>query len=82
MTDWSDPCARAEALRAEYYARLSGQGTTRVAQRGGDASKEVWFQEVDIETLKTELAKAEAECATKSGAARRRFAIQAGSRRC
>ncbi|MDC7784776.1 hypothetical protein PQJ75_00725 [Rhodoplanes sp. TEM] len=77
--DWSDPCARAAALRAAYYAIVGGQGTQRIRF----ADREVWFTATKIDVLRTELRQAEAECAAKQGvdSPHRRFAIRAGSRR-
>jgi hypothetical protein len=81
--DWSDPCARAAALRDAYYALQTGQSTVRVSTRSGLGAQEVWFQQADASRLLADLRTAEAECAAKTGTgAGRRFAIRGGSRRC
>lgn len=79
--DWSDPCARAEALRKAYYALVSGELEQRVRVRGGDGEEDVTFNAANVELLRSELRSAEAECAAKNGTVGRRFAIRAGHRR-
>ena len=83
--DWTDPCARALALRNAYYALISGEGEQLIRTRGPEAEREVRFAKTNIELLKSELAAAEKECAEKNGTppTRRRFAIRGGAmRRC
>lgn len=83
--DWTDPCARALALRNAYYALISGEGEQLIRQRGPETEREVRFAKTNIELLKSELAAAEAECAAANGTlpTRRRFAIRGGAlRRC
>lgn len=79
--DWTDPCARATALREAYYALVQG-GETQVRVRNGEHEQEVRYGAASLATLKRELAQAEAECARKNGTGGGRFAIRAGSRRC
>ncbi len=82
--NWTDPCARAEALRGAYFALVSGQSEQTVRFRSNDAEQEVRFQAANLDVLRTELRAAEAECAAAQGAAGRprRFAITAGSFGC
>jgi len=81
--DWTDPCARAEALRAAYYARISGQQEVEILTRTVESEQRVRFSEANGDALLSELRTAEAECAALGGMARprRRFAITAGFRR-
>lgn len=76
--DWTDPCARADALRRAYYEIVATGGAKRI--RFSD--REVWFSQAELATLKAELLAAENECAASNGGTpkRRRFAIRAGSR--
>lgn len=80
--DWSDPCARANALQAAYYGLLSGQREIEIRTRTIDVEDFVRFQAVDIEKLKIELQSAQRECARACGMPdpNRRFAITAGGR--
>ena len=81
MTDWTDPCARAAALREAYYRLLSGETEAQVRVRSGDVDQFVAFHATRIDALKAELMRAEAECAAAQGKPPRRFAIRLGSRR-
>jgi hypothetical protein len=83
--DWSDPCARATALRNAYYQLVSGGQEQIIETRTLDAQERVQFTAADRGVLLSELRAAEAECAATTGAANpsRRFAITAGGiRRC
>lgn len=83
--DWTNPCARAEALRSAYYGLLSGQAETLIRYRGPEGEREVRFATIDKATLVAELRAAEAECSAKTGqpSNSRRFAIRGGAmRRC
>lgn len=73
--DWSDPCARAEALRKSYYDIVSG-----LERRVRFGDREVWYSEQNLGDLKKELRLAEEQCAAKNGDRPRRYAIRAGSR--
>lgn len=79
--DWTDPCARATALRNAYYALLSGGQEQEIRTRTLDAEETVRFAPVDIGQLTTELRAAEAQCAAATGATNpnRRFAITTGA---
>lgn len=85
VVDWSDPCARAKALRDAYYERLAGGSSQRVRFRHGDNEQEVQTSAMlgNIEALRREMLKAEDECRALQGLAplNRRFAIRGGSRR-
>lgn len=78
--DWSDPCARAVALREAYFTKLSGKGEKVIRFRTGDEEQHVELHDVKIETLRQEMMAAEAECKTGSnaGALPRRFCFTAG----
>lgn len=83
--DWSDPCARAEALRKAYFEMLAGGTSTRVRFRAGDNEQEVQkaISGGSLADLRRELHKAEDECRAAQGLPplQRRFAVTAGSRR-
>lgn len=83
--DWTDPCARANALRGAYYALISGASESLIRQSTSEGDQEVRFARADVEKLKAEMSAAEAECAIANGTAipsrARRFAIRGGSRR-
>ena len=78
IVDWTDPCARAAALRGVYYQLLSGQQEERVRFRNGDTDEDVTFVKADLNTLRTELTEADAQCAALSSGRPRRFAATAG----
>lgn len=74
--DWADPCARAEALRAVYYARLSGNQATRIRFRASTGEeREIESGSSNAAELRRELTIAETECAQKQGKSRL-FAIR------
>jgi hypothetical protein len=85
MTDWSDPCARAVALRDAYFERLQGGTQSRVRFRAGDNEQELQsgHSAQSLTDLRREMHQAEDECRASQGLAPRprRFAITAGSRR-
>ncbi|MEE7460678.1 hypothetical protein MFUR16E_04690 [Methylobacterium fujisawaense] len=76
--DWSDPCARASALRSVYYRLLSGSMEERVRFRNGDVDEDVTFVKPDMNVLRTELTEADAQCAALSSGKPRRFCFTAG----
>lgn len=83
--DWTNPCARATALRNAYYALVSGQQEQEIRTRTLDAEELVRFTAADRGVLLAEMRAAEAECAASTGATNtnRRVAITAGGiRRC
>lgn len=84
-TDWTDPCARAKALRDAYYERLSGGDAQRVRFRDGDNEQEVQSSSMlgNMTALRKELWAAEDACRASLGLPPipRRHAIRAGSRR-
>ena len=77
-TNWTDPCARASALRSAYFRLLSGQQEERVRFRNGETDEDVTFVKADLNTLRTELTEADAQCAALSSGRPRRFAAIAG----
>lgn len=85
--DWSNPCTRALELRKAYYALLSGDKQAGYQYQAEGVLRSVTWAKTDLETLKTEIAAAEAECAAANGGVSpegsrtKRFAIKAGSRR-
>lgn len=83
--NWSDPCARAEALRNAYYEALAGGTSRRVRFRAGDNEQEVQ-QSISggtLADLRKAMWEAEDECRASQGLEplRRRVVIRAGSRR-
>lgn len=83
MTDYSNPCERAAALRTAYFQLLSGQAEAEIETRYGEGGERVKFARADLDTLRTEMQAAETECAQASGTTlpRRRSAISLGARR-
>lgn len=81
--DWSDPCARAAALREAYFSLLSGGQEAEIRTRTLDAEEMVRFARADLNTLRSEMRRAEDECAAANGAPNpnRRFAISLNYRR-
>ena len=79
--DYTDPCARAAALRDAYYRLLSGQQEVELRTRTLDAEETVRFASVNLGELLSELRAAEAACAAATGGTNtgRRFAITAGA---
>jgi hypothetical protein len=80
-TDWTDPCARAAALRSAYYQLLAGETAVRVVIKGGDTLQETEFQRADASQLLAALRVAESECAAAQGGKPRRYAIRGGAAR-
>ena len=83
VVDWSDPCARYEALRDAYYRAQTGGAETLFRYRTDSGEREVRYAQANITVLRAEMDRAQAECAAKNGLVvpRRRFAIRAGARR-
>jgi hypothetical protein len=83
VVDWTDPCARYAALHAAYYQTLTGGAETLIRYRTDGGEREVRYAQSNIAVLRSEMDRAQAECAAKNGIAptRRRFAIRAGARR-
>lgn len=81
--DWTDPCARAEALRSSYFDLVKGGSVSLIRKRAAGGESEVRFAKGDMSLLRTELWAAEDACREKQGLPKlqRRFAITAGSRR-
>jgi hypothetical protein len=83
MVDWTDPCARFDALNTAYYRLVSGQAEVEISTRTTDAEEKVRFTAANLDTLRAERDAAEIACAVKNGLvpARRRSAISLGARR-
>lgn len=83
--DWSDPCARASALRDAYFSVLSGGKVQRIRFKHGDNEQEVTYSgtSASLASLRKEMQAAEDECRAKQGLppVNRRFAIRGGARR-
>ena len=83
--DWTNPCARAAALRTAYFDLIRGETESAIRQSTPEGDQEVRYSKPDVERLKRELDAAEAECAASNGAPTpvraRRFAIRGGSLR-
>lgn len=78
--DFSDPCARAAALRDALNAAVIG-GVRRVRFQNGDTVQETEFSASRVADLREELRTAERECGEATGAAPRRHAITVGALR-
>ena len=80
--DWSDSCARAQALTTAYYALLTGARETEIRTRTLDAEELVRYQPGDLKTLWVEMIAAQSECAKARGLPdpNRRFAITTDAR--
>ena len=76
--DWTDPCARAAALRDAYYRMVSGQQETEIRTRTLDAEEMVRFGPGNLDALRNDLSAAETECLAKlagQAVSPKRFAI-------
>lgn len=77
--DYTDPCARAAALRTAYYSILAGDRESLIRTKTNEGEREIRFQAGNVLKLEAELRRAEAECAaTLPAAVGPRFAITAG----
>lgn len=65
--DWTDPCAKAAALRSAYYTLISGGSEQEIRTRTLDAEEVVRFNAADKDSLLVELTAAESECARCTG---------------
>ena len=81
--DWSDPCARAEALWDAYNRLISGQQESDVTYTANGVTRRVRYGTANLDRLLNEIRAAEGECAELrgEGVRRRRYAIIAGARR-
>jgi hypothetical protein len=81
---WTDPCARAQALREARWKLIAGGQPTSVEYSSNETTRKVTYSAANLPTLDNEIARAEAECAAQTGtpapAASRRYAMTAGSR--
>ncbi len=76
--DWSDPCARAQALTTAYYTLLSGGQEIEIRTRTGEAEDQVKFQPSKLDVLQSEMQDAIDACAAKNAGrpvSAKRFAI-------
>jgi hypothetical protein len=78
--DWTDPCARAAALRSAYFELMSGTRESSFTYLANGVQRTAEYSKGNLDMLAAELQKAEAECSAKINgtAPRRRQAIQFG----
>lgn len=81
--NWSDPCARLDALWDAYNRLISGQQESDVTYQANGVTRRARFALANLDRLLNAIREAENECALQDGRPplRRRFAIIAGSRR-
>ena len=81
-TDWTDPCARATALREAYYALVSGGKEQQVIYQDAGQMRSVTYasSKVDLQRLLDEIKLADQECAGGT-IDRTRFAMRGGALR-
>lgn len=82
--DWSDPCARAQALTTAFYTLLSGAQEIEIRTRTDEAEESVKFAPAKLDDLRSEMQTAIDECAAKNAGRpveARRFAITARHKR-
>jgi len=80
--DWTDACARAEALREAYYNLVSGAKAQQVVYQDAGQMRSVTYasSKVDLSRLLDEIKLADQECA--GGTINRtRYAMRGGSLR-
>jgi hypothetical protein len=75
--DWTDPCAAVVIIREKYYQLLAGGGIAEIQF----ADRRVRYTQTSAADMLALLNRLEAECALKTGAAPRRFAISLGGNR-
>jgi len=79
VVDWTDPCARAAALREAYYSLLGGGQTIEFEYRSNETTRRVKYGTGNLTALARELARAEEECQALQGVSKpRRYAIRGG----
>ncbi len=82
--DWTDPCARAQALTSAYYTLLSGSQEIEIRTRTDEAEELVKFQPGKLDDLRDEMLTAIDECEAKKAGrpvSAKRFAIVARHKR-
>lgn len=80
--DWTDACARAQALRTAYYELIAGRQAYEITYLANGVSRAVKYSVTNMKLLVMEMREAEDECAAENGVTiRRRQAIVAGSMR-
>jgi hypothetical protein len=65
--DWSDPCARAVALRDAYFRLVSGQQESVVRYQANGTEREVRYQSADHAALHDAWREAERTCQAARG---------------
>lgn len=81
--DWTDPCARADALREAYYALLSGSKEQEVTYQDSGTMRRVVYasNKVDLSALRDALLAAEQECGSAETTVSKRVALRGGALR-
>lgn len=81
VVDWTNPCAKAQALRDAYFALISGQSESLIRASTSEGDQEVRFARTDVDKLKAEMIAAEEECVRANGGTPtpRRSAIRLGA---
>src|SRR5262249_18569308 len=62
VVDWTDPCARAAALREAYFDLLAGRSAAVIRYRQLEHEREVRYRPIDRSVLLLELKAAENQC--------------------
>lgn len=65
--DWSNPCARFQALQKAYFSLVSGQQEVEIRTRTLDAEEMVRFNQANLNVLRIEMRSAESACAASNG---------------
>lgn len=79
--DWTNPCAKAQALRDAYFALISGAAESLIRHSTTEGDQEVRFARTDVDKLKAEMIAAEEDCIRSTGGTPtpRRSAIRLGA---
>lgn len=79
--DWTDPCARAVALRSKYYELLAGGGGQIASIRFADREVTYATGSAGLSELREEMLAAEQECEAAATGRPQRHAMRLGSYR-
>ena len=79
--DWTDPCAKAAALRNAYFDLIRGAAESLIRASTTEGDQEVRFARTDVDKLKAEMIAAEEACVRANGGTPtpRRSAIRIGA---